>query len=104
VTLKKQLNRDLDIVKPYIRTKMKLLGKAIRKVWRELEKYENSSQGQSSRSNVTNFQSLLAFTMGRMTTELHRFLIGSFQDFLRTDTDVQTSLKTVPVVALLARR
>jgi len=48
-------------------------------------KYENSSQGQKSRSYVTNFQPLLAFTVGHIFTKLHRFLISSFRDFLQTD-------------------
>jgi len=37
------------------------------------------------RSNVTNFQALLAFTMGHIPTMLHQFLISSFRDFVRTD-------------------
>jgi len=40
----------------------------------------------------TDFQPLLAFTMRHIPTKLHQFLIGSFQDFVRTDehTDRQT--------------
>jgi len=43
-------------------------------------------------SNVTNFQTLLAFTMWHIRTNLHQFLISSFRDFVRTDrlTDAQT--------------
>jgi len=63
--------------------KMKLLGKAIHKVYSELKKYDFSSQGQ--RSNVTNFQTLLAFPMGYIPTKLHQFLTSSFWDFLQTD-------------------
>jgi len=48
-------------------------------------KYENSSQSQKLRSNVTNLQSLLAFAMGHITTKLHQFLISSFRDFVQTD-------------------
>jgi len=44
----------------------------------EMEKYENSSQGQRSTSNVTNFQSLLAFTMGHIHIKLHRFPANTF--------------------------
>jgi len=50
-----------------------------------MEKYENSSQSQRSRSNVTNFQTLLAFTMGHIRTKLHQFLSSSFRDFVQTD-------------------
>jgi len=42
--------------------KMKLLGQTI-------QKYENSSQVQRSRSNVTTCQTPLAFTMGHILTE-----------------------------------
>jgi len=41
------------------------------------------SQGQRSRSNVTNFQSLVAFIMGHIPTKLHWFLTSSIRDFLR---------------------
>jgi len=41
---------------------------------------------QRSRSNITNFQPLLAFPMGYIPTKLHRFLAGNFRDFVRTDT------------------
>jgi len=44
------------------------------------EKYENSSQGQST--NVTNFQTLPVFTLGHIPTKLHQFLISSLQDFV----------------------
>jgi len=52
---------------------------------RQIKKYENNSQGQSSRSNLAKFQSFLVFTMGRIRTTLHHFLISNFQDFVRTD-------------------
>jgi len=63
----------------------------MRYVW-QIKKYENSSQGQRSRSNVTNFQSLLGFTMGHIPTKLHQFLTGSFRDFVQTgrQTNAQT--------------
>jgi len=83
MTLK--LNRDIDILKMYLQLKMKLLGQAIRKIMSGLEKYKNSSQGQRSRSNVINFQQLLAFTMRHILTKLHQFPTSSFRDFLRTD-------------------
>jgi len=51
-----------------------------------VKKYENSSQGQRSRSNVTNFQGLLAVTTRHSPTTLHQFLACSFRDFTRTDT------------------
>jgi len=35
------------------------------------KKIKNSSQGQRSRSNITNFQSLLAFLVGHIPTKLH---------------------------------
>jgi len=68
---------------------MMLLGQAI-------QKYENSSQGQRSRSNVTNFQTLLAFTMGHIPIKLHRFPTSSFREFLRTDAQMhrQTDSQT----------
>jgi len=53
--------------------KTNLLGQAIVKIQPGLKKYENSSQGQRSRSNVTKFQSLLAFTTGHIPTKLHQF-------------------------------
>jgi len=43
-------------------------------------------KNQFSRSNVNNFQTLLAFAMGHIHTKLHQFLISSFRDFVRTDT------------------
>jgi len=63
-----------------------------------MKKYLNSSQGQRSRSNVTDFQSLLAFTVGHTSTKLHQFLISSFRDFVWTDrcTDRQMPPKTIP--------
>jgi len=53
------------------------------------------------RSNVTNFQPLLAFNMRHIPTKLHRFLTSSFQDFLQRDTqtDTQTPAKTTPARA-----
>jgi len=62
-----------------------------------LNKYEDSSQGQRSRSNVTNFQTPLAFTMGHIFTTLHQlwsvaFVIMCGQPQRQTDT--QTLPKT----------
>jgi len=54
----------------------------------EVEKYEKSSQGQRSKSNVTNFQLLLAFTMTHMPVRSHQ-LLASFFIFYRL-TDRQT--------------
>jgi len=51
-----------------------------------MKKYENSSQGQRSRSNVTNFQPFPVFPMAHIPTKLHRFSTSSFRDFVRTDT------------------
>jgi len=45
------------------------------------KKYENSS-----RSNVTNFQPRLGFTMGHTPTKLHQFLTGRFCVDRQTDT------------------
>jgi len=68
-----------------------------------MKKYENSFQGQ--RSIVTRFQSLLAFTMGHIPTKLHQFLIGSFRNFVRTDTQTQNTQmlpKTIPACSMHA--
>jgi len=56
----------------------------------EMKKYKNSSQGQRSGSNVTNFQSLVAFIVGHIPTKLHQFLISSFRDLARTDRRTDT--------------
>jgi len=53
------------------------------------EKYENNSQGQRSRSNVTNFQPLLVFTVGHIPNKLDRFPACSFRDFVRTAANKQ---------------
>jgi len=47
-------------------------------------------------SNVTHFHSLLAFTVGRIPTKFHQFLISSFRDFVNTNTDTQMPAKTIP--------
>jgi len=60
-------------------------------------KYENSSQRQRSWTKyVTNFQSLLAFTVGHIPIKLHQFLISSYRYFVRTDIDAQTDAQTPP--------
>jgi len=102
MTLK--LEGDLDILKMYLHTEDEvamLRHSKLNKRWHvhspwQMKKYENSSQSQRSRSNVTNLQSLLAFTTGHIPTKLNRFLFSSFRDFLRTDkhTDTQTPPKT----------
>jgi len=65
-----------------------------------VERIRNSSQGQRSRSNITNFQTLLVFTMVRTPTKSHQF---QMQQFLRLSadrhTDRQTSAKTIPAGA-----
>jgi len=81
VTLK--LDHDLDILKLHPHTENKVLRSG--QVVTGAEKYQNSSQGQRSRSNVTNFQPLLVFTMGHIRTKLHQFLTRGFQDFVWTD-------------------
>jgi len=77
------------------------------------KKSDNSSQGQRSKSNVTNSQPLLAFTIGHIPTKLHQFLISSFQDFVRQKvlvlgewvlsgrTDTKTPLKTTPARSII---
>jgi len=59
----------------------------------KMKKYDNSSQGQTSRTYV--FQTLLAFTMEHIPTMVHQFMVSSFRDFVRTgaQTDRQTPLK-----------
>jgi len=59
---------------------------------RAVKKDKNSFQGQESRSNVTNFQSLLTFTVGHIPTKLYQFLISSFRGFVRTDTQMQRQM------------
>jgi len=44
----------------------------------KFKKCENSSQGQRTRSNATNFQTLLAFTVVYIPTKLHQLPISSF--------------------------
>jgi len=74
MTLK--LEGDLDILEMCIRTENefarlrhpKLL--TVDEICMVNEKYENSSQGQRSRSDVTNFLPLLAFPMGHILTKL----------------------------------
>jgi len=88
MTLK--LEGDLDILKMYLHTENEAAMLRHSKLLTAYEicmvNYVNSSQGQRSRSNVTNFQSLLAFTMGHIPTKLHQFLIRSFRDFVRIGT------------------
>jgi len=50
-------------------------------------------------SNVTNFQLLLAFIMGHISTKLHHFLLSSFRDFVRTVTYTDAA-KTFPALSI----
>jgi len=80
MTLK--LEGDLDILKMYLHTENEVARKLLTVEWYmygKWKKYENSSQGQRWRSNVTNFQSLLALTMAHIPTKLYRFLTSSSQ-------------------------
>jgi len=100
ITLK--LEGDQDILKMYLHTENEVARlRHSRYAW-QMKKYKNSSHGQMSRSNVTNFQTLLVFTMGHIPTKLHQFLISSFRDFVRTDTDRQTPPKTIPALSMHA--
>jgi len=67
----------------------------------QMKKYENSSQGQRSRTNVTGFQALLSFT-GHISTKLHQFLISSNRDFVQTVTQTQMLPKTTPAHSMNA--
>jgi len=77
MTLK--LEGDLDILKMYLHTDYevarlrysKLL--TVGQICMANEKIRNSSYSQRSRSNITNSQPLLAFTMGHIFTKLHQF-------------------------------
>jgi len=75
---------DLDVLKMYPHTRNEAAGLRHSKLLTVTneKKYEYSSR---SRSNVTKFQTLLAFTMGHIPTKLHQFLISSFQDSVQTD-------------------
>jgi len=69
MTLK--MNRDLDILKMYLQTDNEVAWVKQCKIYSlNFKKYEDSSQGQRSRSNATNFQTLLAFTMWHIPTKL----------------------------------
>jgi len=77
-----KLEGDLDILKMYLYTKtevamlrhLKLMHTANKKIRKYL-----------SKSNVTNFQTLLAFTTGHIPIKLHQFPISSLPDFLWTE-------------------
>jgi len=62
---------------------------AVDEMYMANKKNTKIDQCQRSRSNVTNFQPLLTFTMGHIPTELHQFLISSLHDFVQTHTDTQ---------------
>jgi len=53
----------------------------------EWKKYEDSSQDQRSRKNVTNFQPLLAFPMRHISTKLHWFPTSSLRFSANRQTD-----------------
>jgi len=76
---------------------MKLLGQAIEKLLPELKykKYEETLLGQRSRSNVTNFQPLLAFTTGHIPSKLHQFPTNSFCVDRQTDTQTDTAKNAI---------
>jgi len=76
-----KLDHDLDILKAHHHTENKVHRSS--QVVSETEKNENSSQGQ--RSNITNFEPLLAFTVRHIPSKLHQFPTSSFWDFVRTD-------------------
>jgi len=77
MTLK--LEGHLDILKMYLHTEnevatlrhSKLL--VVDEICMVNEKYENSSQGQRSKSDVINFQPVLAFITGHIPTKLHQY-------------------------------
>jgi len=86
MTLK--VDGGLDILKMYLHTEncqVLMIDEIHMAITSEMKKYENSLQGQRSRSHVTNFQLLLEFTVWLIPTKLHQFLISSFRDFVRTD-------------------
>jgi len=64
-----------------------------------------------SKSNVTNFQTLLAFTTRHIPIKLHQFLISSFPDFLwtervrnrQTDTQRQMPLERITARSMRTR-
>jgi len=88
-----KLNCDLAILKRYLQTENKVARSShLKYIYFELKRYENSSQGKRSRSNVTIFEPLLSFTMWHIPTKSHQFLVSSFGDFVRTDkqTDSRT--------------
>jgi len=96
ITLK--LECDLDILKVYFHAENEVAklrhskhltvdGWDVHGKWKKIRKC-------LSGSNITDFQSLLTFTMGRIPTKLHRFPTSSFRDFQRTDT--QTDTQTPP--------
>jgi len=88
MTLK--LEGDLNILKMYLHTKNEVARLMHSKLVtvdeicvanEKILKYLSTSQ-----SNVTNFQPLLAFTMGHIPTKSYHVLMSTFQDFVQTDT------------------
>jgi len=107
MTLK--LEGDLNILKMHLHTENEVarlrhskflqLDEICTAITNEMNKYENNSEGQ--RSNVINFQTLIAFTVGHIPAKLYQFLISSYRDLVRevwTDrhTHTQTQPKTIP--------
>jgi len=74
------------ILKMYLHTEVARLRHSkllmVDKICMVNEKYFNSFQGQRSRSDVTNFQPLLALAVGHIPSKLHQFLFCSFQYFV----------------------
>jgi len=100
MTLKRE--GDLDILKMYLYTENEFVMLRHSKLLIEDDicmvnekEYENSSQGQRSRSNVTILEPLLVFTMGHIPGKLRQFLICSFE-LLCGQTDAQIPPKTIP--------
>jgi len=97
MTLK--LEGDLDILKMHLHTENEVAGLRHSKLLIMDEIYMANVKNTKTalKVKVTNLQKLLACTTGHIRTKLHQFLISSFRDFVRTDTDRQTPPKTIPV-------
>jgi len=81
--------------RPIFTPKMKLLGKTIHNLQTELIKYLSRSK---VKVNVTNFQSILAFTVRHVPTKLHRFPASSLRDFLWTGRPAQRCQQSLKFV------
>jgi len=81
MTLK--LEGDLDILRMYIHIEnevARLKHSKLLTVDEIKDKIALRVKGQRSRSNITNFHSLLALTVGHIPTKLHQLLISSSRD------------------------